>query len=174
MKRIAATLLLIAAAPVGAQTAPADPAVAASRGIWQTMTQYVTRAAEQMPEADYAFRPTEDVRTFGQILAHVAGAQFMICAAALGEPPRAEDAIERTRTTKADIVQALRESTEYCARAYAMSDARAMEGIELFGMQMSRLGALNLNAAHNGEHYGNLVTYLRIRGMVPPSSQGGG
>ena len=125
-----------------------------------------------MSEADYAFRPVETVRTFGQIIGHVAGSQRMICAAALGEAVPAEDAVEKAATTKAALVAALKESNDYCARAYAQSDAAAAAPASpLFGQTGSRMGALALNAVHDGEHYGNIVTYMRMKGMVPPSSR---
>jgi uncharacterized damage-inducible protein DinB len=111
------------------------------------------------------------VRSFGQLIGHVAGAQYLICAAAMGEPAGAEDDIEKSRTAKADLVAALKASTEYCARAYQQTDASAQQATKLFGQQQTRLYALTLNATHNAEHYGNLVTYLRINGMVPPSSR---
>jgi uncharacterized damage-inducible protein DinB len=180
MKRsiLCAASLVALAGPLAAQatqpasnTTTANPAVSASRMTWQILTGYFTRAAEQMPESEYGFRPVDSVRTFGQVVGHVAGAQHMFCAAALGETAPAEDAVERTATTKAQLIQALRESTEHCERAYAQSDADAAAMTTLFGSQRSRMFALSLNAAHNGEHYGNLVTYLRVKGMVPPSSQ---
>ena len=68
-----------------------------------------------MPESLYAFKPTPEVRSFGEILAHVAGSEFFYCAAALGEKARDENAIMKTATTKAAIVQALKESGDYCA-----------------------------------------------------------
>ena len=168
--------LSLAATPAAAQAqagsagAPGT-AVAAARGIWQTMTGYVTAAAEQAPDSVYAYQPTPEVRTFGQLIGHVAGAQYMFCAAVLGDSARAEDDIEKTRTTKAELVQALKESTEYCSRAYDISDAASAETLQLFGNERTRLFTLFMNAAHNAEHYGNLVTYMRINGMVPPSSQ---
>lgn len=174
MKRIALLLPLIFAVPASAQqtvSANASLGVGAAKGMWQAMTNYLTAAAEQMPEKDYAFRPTHDVRTFGQMIGHVAGAQAMICAAALGEKGGGEDDIEKTATTKAALLTALKNTTQYCERAYAQTDAAVAGSVTLFGRPMIRLNALVLNAAHNAEHYGNLVTYMRIRGMTPPSSQ---
>lgn len=176
MKRFALLLTLFLATPTllaAQQAAIANPSlgVGAAKGMWQQMTSFITRAADQMPEKDYAFRPSHDVRTFGELIGHVAGAQYMICAAALGEKPTAEDAIEKTVTTKAGLVAALKASTQFCERAYAQTDAGTAAPTSLFGMSMPRMNALVLNATHNSEHYGNLVTYMRIRGMVPPSSQ---
>ncbi len=174
MKRIAFSLALLVAVPVYAQGtagSAANAGVAASRDVWQMNSAYVLRSAEQMPEADYSFKPVPAVRSFGQLIGHVAGSQYMFCAAALGETGKAEDDIEKSVTTKAGLVQALKASNEYCNRAYAQSDAQVAGMTKLFGGDRSRMFALTLNAAHDGEHYGNIVTYLRIKGMVPPSSQ---
>ncbi|HEU4720135.1 MAG TPA: DinB family protein [Gemmatimonadaceae bacterium] len=174
MKRLALFLLLALPARALAQE-QARPAgstgVEALRAVWESVSGYVLRSAEEMPEAEYAFRPVGTVRTFGQQIAHVAGAQYTMCAAALGEPPKDEDEIERTMTTKAQLVAALRASSEYCRRAYSQSDADAARSITLYGESRTRMFALALNATHDGEHYGNLITYLRIKGRVPPSSQ---
>ena len=182
MKRLLLSLLVLLPVSAFAQGATpsstatvaapvADPGVNSAKAVWSLMTDYVTKAAEQMPEADYAFRPTTTVRTFGELIGHIAGAQNMFCSAALGEAARAEDAVERAAKTKAALVAALKSSTEYCGRAYAQSDAASAGMTKLFGGDRSRMFALMLNAAHNGEHYGNIVTYLRVKGMVPPSSQ---
>ena len=156
-----------------AQQPPASPDVAVRtvRRLWQDVTNYVTRAAAEVPDSLYAFRPMATVRTFGQLIGHVAGAQYLICAAALGDPPRGEDEIEKTKTTKTDLLAALKASTEYCGRAYSQTDAAAQQRTQLFGQDRSRLTALGINATHNAEHYGNLVTYMRMNGLVPPSSR---
>jgi uncharacterized damage-inducible protein DinB len=151
--------------------ASANPGVGASRAVWEMMSGYLQQSAEQMPEAEYAFKPTPDVRSFGQLIGHVAGAQYMICAAALGEAGKAEDDIEKSKTSKADLVAALKASSDYCRRAYSQPDATASASTQLFGQTQTRMYALVVNASHDGEHYGNIVTYLRIKGMVPPSSR---
>jgi uncharacterized damage-inducible protein DinB len=163
--------LLLAPAARAQQPAAAGAGPATLRQLWSGMTNYITTIAEEATEAEYGFRPVATVRTLGQLIAHVAGAQYMMCGAALGDPPRAEDEIERTKTTKADLIAALKASTAYCSKAYAQSDQDAAQMTQLFGGPVTRLYALGLNATHNGEHYGNLVTYLRIQGKVPPSSR---
>ena len=167
----AAVAISLLAGPAHAQETSA--AAEALKGNWQQITAYITRAAEEASDSLYAFRPTPDVRSFGQLIGHVAGAQYMICGAALGDPPREEDAIERTTTAKAELVAALKASTEYCAKAYAQGDKALARKTKLFGQEQSRLQAITLNTTHNAEHYGNLVTYLRINGIVPPSSRRG-
>ena len=145
--------------------------MAANRQVWSQLSGFVLASAEQMPEADYAFAPVSGVRTFGQIVGHVAGSQYAFCASALGETAKEDDTIEKTKTTKADLVAVMRASNEYCARAYAQTDADAAKMVKMFGEDHTRMWALALNASHDGEHYGNLITYLRIKGMVPPSSR---
>jgi len=127
-----------------------------------------------MDEANYAFKPVDSVRTFGQILAHVAGASYVFCAAAKGEKsPFSEDHFEKSATGKAAIVKAVDDSIAYCDTAYAaLTDATGAESVTLpFGMGTGpRSSPLIMNFGHLQEHYGNLVTYFRIKGMVPPSS----
>jgi uncharacterized damage-inducible protein DinB len=173
MNRLLLLLVLAASTPALAQSTPASssPGVAAVRDMWEGQSGYLLRAAEQMPDSDYAFKPVATVRTFGQLIGHVAGSQNAFCAAALGDAERSEDEIEKSTTTKAQLVAALRASSEYCRRAYAQTDAVAAQPITLFGQKQTRMRALALNATHDGEHYGNIVTYFRIKGMVPPSSQ---
>lgn len=148
-------------------------AIGAVESQWKTITGYILQVAEETDEAGYGYRPTEGVRSIGEMIGHVAGAQNMICAAAVGDEPPAEDAVEQAAKSKEALVKALRASMDYCTKAYAQSDMALQADVSLFGMEMTRFGALVLNATHNGEHYGNLVTYLRIQGVVPPSSRRG-
>ncbi len=168
-------LALIATALPGSLPAPAaSPApssVATSRELWDGVMKNITAAAEQMSEANYPYRPVGTVRTFGQLIGHLAGSQDLICGSALGEKTGEEADVEKSTTTKAALLAALKASTEHCAKAYAMSDADAAKMHSLFGADRTALWALMQNAVHDGEHYGNIVTYMRMLGMVPPSSQ---
>ncbi len=166
----------LVAMPARAQSpAGSNPIAAGVRTAWEGGKRNLTRSAEMMPENDYGFRPVNTVRTFGEILAHVAGANYVFCAAAKGEPsPHAEAAFEKTATTRAQIIKVLAESVAYCDAAYAsLDDKRAGEIVDLpFGMgKGARALPLMINSGHVQEHYGNLVTYFRVKGMVPPSSQ---
>jgi len=146
--------------------------VASARSEWQAIIGFITKSAEQMPEADYAFKPTPAVRSFEQLIGHLADGQTIICNAALAIPSTAaEGDIENKVTAKADLIAALRKSTELCTRAYAQPDAATTGMTKLFGQDRTRFAALVRNTVHDGEHYGNIVTYLRLKGMVPPSSQ---
>jgi uncharacterized damage-inducible protein DinB len=160
--------------PAGTQAQEAAALASSTHPLYEQAKDFITRSAEQVPETDYSFRPTEEVRTFGELVAHVANAQYMFCSSALGEANPNGENLEETKTTKAEIAAALAASFEYCDRAYTtMTDAQATQIINVFGAERSKLFALNFNVAHDMEHYGNMVTYMRIKGMTPPSSQRG-
>ncbi len=155
----------------------ADPISQAIKQAWAGAKRNITESADQMPEDGFGFRPVDTVRTFGQILAHIAGANYVFCATAKGEKsPFAEDHFEKTATTRAAIRKALADSLAYCDQAYdSLTDAKAAELIaQPFGMgKGARAGILMANTGHLQEHYGNLVTYFQIKGLVPPSSRRG-
>lgn len=149
----------------------ANVGVSAARAHWLAVHNQILRTAEQLPESLYSFRATPEVRSFAGLLGHIAGSEFMFCSMARGDKQREEDAIEKTKKTKAELVQALKDAAAYCEPAYSMSDATAAGMVDVFGRQQTKLYALFFNALHDGEHYGNLVTYLRLNRLVPPSSQ---
>lgn len=152
-----------------------NPVSDSLRSSWAGTKRNIKESAEQMPEANYSFKPTPDVRSFGEILAHVAGASYILCAAAKGEKsPFAEEAFEKTATTKAAIVKVTNEAIAYCDGAYAAAtDATLGQMVATpFGSgQVARANPFIGQIGHDNEHYGNLVTYFRIKGMVPPSSK---
>lgn len=170
-----ALLMFVGPAALYAQSSGNRPVSSGLEALYGITKQHVTATAEQVPENLFSFQPTEEVRTLGQILAHIANSQFFFCSAAAGERSPQTENLEETRTTKAQIQAALRESFAYCDGVYSrMTDARAAEmRPDFFTGPMSAAGILAFNAAHNYEHYGNLVTYMRINGITPPSSQGG-
>ena len=175
MKTQIGLVLAVAFLAVSAGAQTANPISQSIRDEWNGAKGNVQRSATAMPEAKFGFKPVDSVRTFGQILAHVAGANYIFCSAARGEKsPFAEDAFEKTATTRAAIVKALEDSIKYCDTAYAaLDDRKAAETIDgAFGSgKTARAAALMGNTGHVQEHYGNLVTYMRINGVVPPSSQ---
>jgi uncharacterized damage-inducible protein DinB len=185
MKKSVSVSLLCAvlAAPAyaqmgGAASKPgpmANPITAGTKSASDMVKGYITKSAEAAPEALFAFKATPEVRSFGQIIGHVADANYMICSAAAGEKSPGGGDIEKTKTTKADLSKAVAESFAYCDRVYAaMTDAEGAKTVKfMMGSDMAKLSVLAFNTAHNFEHYGNLVTYMRLNKMVPPSSQGG-
>lgn len=173
---IAAVLTTLAATPLPAQTEAAKPDPSPLMDSFVDASGYVTamftQAAEQMSEEDYAFKPTPEVRSFGQILAHVADSSYLFCARAKGEAPPAGD-IETTKTTKAEIQKALSESLAYCDGVLAeMTDEQANATAESMGKARPVLAILMFRAHHSLLHYGNVITYMRLRGKVPPSTAG--
>jgi uncharacterized damage-inducible protein DinB len=161
---------LALAAPAAAQT-PADPLTAATRSTFEMIKGNITKSADKVPEEHYSFKPSPDVRSFGQILGHIADANYMICGAA-GGSAGPKDSIEKTKTSKADLQKALAESFAACDAAYSgMTDAKGTTMVKFFGREQPQIAVLAFNTAHDFEHYGNLVTYMRIKGIVPPSSE---
>ena len=129
------------------------------------------RSAEKMPEENYDFKPVDTVRTYGQIIGHLADAQYLFCSTASGEK-NPDPKIEKTKTSKADLVAALKDGFAYCDKVYdSMTDAASTQMVKFFGNDVPKFAVLSINMGHNMEHYGNLVTYMRIKGIVPPTSE---
>ena len=150
---------------------PANPITQSEKGLYSFISGAVVKAAEKMPEENYSFKPTPEVRSFGQLVGHVADANYMFCAQASGQANPMKD-IEKTKTSKADLVSAIKDAVAYCNKAYdSTTDAKGSEMIKLFGFNLAKLSVFSLNTAHTDEHYGNMVTYLRLKGIVPPTSE---
>ena len=170
--RLLTLLILSFCLPLGAVQAQDAPVTASLAGLHKMTAGNIVAAAEQLSDDMYAYRPSISVRTTGQILAHVANAQYAFCSAASGEANPNQANLEETLSAKTDIVAALGAAFAYCEGVYAaMTDAQGAEARSFFGQQMAASGIMAFNTAHNYEHYGNLVTYMRMNGIVPPSSQ---
>jgi uncharacterized damage-inducible protein DinB len=155
----------------GEQVSQANPFSTFNKFAYARLKTLLVSSAEKMPEENYNFKPTEAVRSYGQIVGHVADAQYNFCSLALGENNPGLK-IEQTKTTKADLVAALKNAVAYCDKAYdGMTDASGAQMVKLFGTDIPKLGVLNINNMHDMEHYGNFVTYMRIKNIVPPSSE---
>jgi uncharacterized damage-inducible protein DinB len=173
MRAVTGALLLSLIATVGTASAQTSPLSAHTKFTYGVMKKMLVRSAELMPEEHYGFKPTDVVRSFGQIVGHVADAQYYHCSAVLGEKNPSLK-IEQTKSTKADLIAALKEALAYCDRAYdGMTDATATQVVKLTGYEMPKLGVLTINEIHAGLHYGNFVTYLRLKNIVPPTSEPG-
>ena len=135
------------------------------------LTGFVIRSAEKVPEDLYAFRPTPEVRSMGQLYGHVADALFAMCATAAGsKPPRT--GIEKTVSAKPELVAALKEGVSYCNTVLdGMTDQKGVETVPFYFGPTPRLSVLYFTVTHTYEHYGNLVTYMRLKNIVPPSSE---
>lgn len=163
------TMLSIRATP--AQTSASNPISTSVAQDYRTVRDYVLRSAEKMPADKYSFRPTQEVRTFAQQIAHIADDQYNLCAPARDETrDAAYRAIETSLSTKTELIAALKSALAYCDAAYeSLTDASAAAPAR--GKDRTRFGMLNWNLWHTWEHYGNIVVYLRLNHLVPPSSE---
>ena len=173
-------------APAMAQQAETKPAMppptvaGAVKNFYNGIKNNITRSGDKMPEEFFGLRPGPqmEVRTFGQQLAHVAKYNYLWCSEAKGEKnPNDGGDIEKTLTTKDQIQKTLRASYDYCDGAYnALTDATGGEVLTITQesgrvVKQTRMGLLMLNIVHNEEVYGSLVTTLRMKSIVPPSSE---
>lgn len=169
-----ASLVAVPAAAQGQQSS-ADPLTAALKRQFDGVARNVKEAAEKTPEDKFSYQATKDVRTFGQFIGHVANAQYAACARAKGEAnPNAQN-FEQV-SGKAALVKAITDANTYCSGAFsAASDKWMLETVSVGQgqnqSQMPRAAILAGATSHSNEHYGNLVTYMRLNGLVPPSTE---
>lgn len=169
MKARIAALVALTVIPAAARA----QGIAAVQPLYDMVKQNVLKSADLMPDTNYAFKPTPAVRSFGQLLGHLADANYMLCATAKGEKgPFEMEHFEKTVTGKVALVKALKDAFAYCDAVYQMADADLTGTAEMFGMKMTRMGWAFMNVTHDNLHYGNVITYLRLKGLTPPSSQG--
>src|SRR5262245_57221957 len=142
---------------------------AGAKAAWNTISNNIVASAEKMPDDSFAFRPAPSVRSFGELIGHVTDANYLFCAALNSNKKSPPDA-EHKLKSKSELVSALKESVAYCNSAFEqVSDPAAP--VKLFGGEKASLTVMHMNVAHANEHYGNIVTYLRMKGIVPPSSE---
>jgi uncharacterized damage-inducible protein DinB len=179
LKKIGLFVLALAAGG-SANAQSTNPLTSGARLHYGIIKGYVTRAAAKTPEENYPFRPTPEVRSFAQLIGHLADANYRICSVLAGQDPPMDAGIEKTKKTKPDLVKALDESFAYCDKQYAeMTDSAGTPIVKFDAggegsrvpIQMPRLTVLAFHTGHAFEHYGNIVTYMRLKGLVPPSSE---
>lgn len=170
MNRISTLTLMGALLGVAALNAQ-NPLSADTKNFYNGIKGTLTKAADQMSDADYSFKASPMERTYGAIVGHIADVQMALCGNANGVQKMGD--AEKTKTTKADLVAALKASFDYCDGVYnGLTDADAATKVTMFGPnKATKLAVLNFNIAHDNEMYGQMVVYLRIKGLVPPSSQ---
>jgi uncharacterized damage-inducible protein DinB len=167
-------MILLAAAiacafTLQAQPPSANPLSSEARTAYTQVKNLLLRMADKMPEENYAFKPTPEIRDFGATIAHIADSQMRMCSTVNGEARQLGAA---SKKTKADLVAALKESFGECDKAFdALTDATATQMVTAGRGQRSKLGMLNYVTAHDNEEYGYLAVYLRLKGIVPPSSE---
>jgi uncharacterized damage-inducible protein DinB len=153
--------------------APAPQPTGLADGLkraWNGVKQNVTETADKMPEANFSFKPTPEVRSFGEVLGHIANGNMAYCSMAKGETPPKNDA--EKITAKADLVKALNDSFAACDAVFStLTDEAMLEKVKNGQRETARGVYIAGVIAHVNEHYGNLVTYMRLKGLVPPSTE---
>jgi uncharacterized damage-inducible protein DinB len=154
-----------------ASTAPAGPAGEA-QGNYARLKVNILKAAEEMPMEDYTFKPTADVRTFARVVNHVSEAQLHSCGVANHTAMDALAKVPEETADKAAIVDALKASFAECDKAFAaLTDANLGEMLEAGKTKRSRVGLMWGTVSHDNEQYATLALYMRLKGLVPPSSE---
>jgi uncharacterized damage-inducible protein DinB len=166
---------LPAQSPAPAQPRPPQTYPAFLQAQYASIKRYIIGSAEKMPAEHFAFKPAPEVMTYGGLLGHIIDVQYGFCNAVKGgSNPAAGKALDKL-TDKAALVSAVKEAFSYCDDAFAaLTNENALEmltmGTAPNQRQVARANQLTMVIAHGNEHYGNLVTYMRIHGIVPPSS----
>lgn len=165
MKPLALTILAATMA-CGALRAQ-NPLIAEMKASYTNIKNNLLKAAEKVPDDAYSYKPVDSIRTLGALIGHIAG-QYRTCGAVLGEQKQ----IDTGKTSKADLVAALKASFDTCDAAWAaMNDTTAFQTVSGRGGQRTKLGMLiGTTIVHNNEEYGYLAVYLRLKNIVPPSS----
>jgi DinB superfamily len=157
-----------ATAPLPPTTGPAGEVLRS----YTTLKPNVIKAAEKMPEADFKYMPTPDIRTYARIINHITEAQFRSCGILNGKANSDIAKPPSDTADKATIVAALKASFDECDKAYAaLTDANVTEMMTLGQNKRSRIGMAWGNVSHDNEQYAELSTYLRLKGLVPPTSE---
>jgi hypothetical protein len=169
---MASTAQAQAPAAQGAQKVPLSEGL---RRSYNALKMNLTETAQKFDEASYAYTPSKDIRGFGEQLAHLANSQFNACAAARGQAnPHQGSNLQKTKTTRADIIQALADSFAFCDPAFAnLTDQSALEFVRQGQNEVARGSVLTNLLVHGNLEYGVLTVYMRTKGMVPPSTERG-
>ena len=150
-------LLLSAASSFAQSTAEKTPDLLGDvRGGFNEVNEWVTKAADMVPADKYNYKPVDTVRTFGQLIAHITDSYNYFCTVGVGTKIQWSDAVEKGTTDKETLIPKLKEAVGRCSAAYTSGNAQ--------------LRPLFANVGHTNLHYGNIITYMRMMGLKPPSS----
>jgi uncharacterized damage-inducible protein DinB len=156
------------------QDASTNPYTAELKVQYRDVRRDLIESAETMPANKYDFRPTPDVRSFGQLVGHLIDDEYAICALAREERTSRDpsESAERAGGSKDQLVQGLRKAFEYCDAVYEpLTDVTAAQRVRSYdGTMQPRIQLLMINTHHANVHYGNVIVYLRMNGIVPPST----
>jgi DinB superfamily len=167
-----------AQAPSAAPTTAAPPtpvklsAPADVQRAYNGLKGNILKAADKMPADSYSFRPTPEIRTFARVVNHVIEAQLRSCGVLNGTAPDALPKVPPETADKAAIVAALQASFAECDKAYAaLADDNLLQMLTIGPITRTRIGFAWGNVSHDNEQYATLALYMRLKGLVPPSSE---
>ena len=164
-----AAFVILAAALAGGAHAQTASTITEAKQSYTTYKNNLIKAAEKMPEDAYTFKPTDAQRSWGDLMLHIAG-QYRACGAVVGGEQKN---LDLKKTSKADIVAALKDSFAICDAAWdSMNEKTSIETIAGRGGQRTKLGTLIGSAVHDAEEYGYAAVYMRVKNVTPPSSEG--
>lgn len=168
---LAAAFVVLALPSICAAQAAPNPLTASARTQLNALTGLVVRSAEKIPQDLYSFRATPEVRSIGELFGHIADALFSMCSTAAGTKS-GRAGIEKKVTAKPELIASLKEGVSYCNTIFdGMNDQKGTEAVPFYFGPTPRLSVLYFAVTHTYEHYGNLVTYMRLNKIVPPSSE---
>lgn len=170
------TLGVLLVASTGSAQAPAGgQKISFAQGLQRSYNGIKTNlneAATKMPETDYAYTPSPEIRTYAGQLGHVAFWNYVFCSTAKGEANPNKEELEKTKTAKADVVKVLADSFAYCDPLFAaLTDEGALQLVKQGQNEVARGSMLANVISHGNEEYGIITVYLRTKSMVPPSTE---
>lgn len=169
MKRLCVPIVaFLSIAGVAQAQTKTNPLSSEIRQSYESVKKNLLLAAEKVPEEDFSFKPTPEMRSMAEVFGHAASAQMRVCSTVTG----GQGATLPKPDGKANIVAALKESFAECDKAFdSLTDSNATEMIKMQRGERTRLGALAGIATHDTEQYAALSVYMRLKGIVPPSSE---
>jgi hypothetical protein len=171
LSAVAVFAMGMSSAGYGQSPAPPSGPAAEALAAYNRVKPNLLKAADKMPADGYSFKPTPDIRTFARVVNHVTEAQEHTCSALNGTTWDPKTLPAET-AGKAAIVAALKASFDECDKAYAaLADGQLLEVLTLGPVKRSRIGLAWGNVSHDNEQYATLALYLRLKGLVPPSSE---
>jgi len=153
---------------------PTEPMTMSAQFIkgFQRIQENLAESAAKMPEEHYNFKPTPEIKPFGQLVAHTALSQFQACAILKGEPSPKKDEKEETPRSKADTLALFKASTDYCTPLVnALTESSITEMAKIEKMQVAKGLIPTELLVHGMEMYGTMAVYLRLKGLVPPATE---
>jgi uncharacterized damage-inducible protein DinB len=165
-------LTLATGALLLAQAPSANPVADSMKASVRNTERNLLEAVEKVPDSMMAFKPVPEVMTFAELVGHIVDVEYMVCSAVKGEANPNSTSLQKAGLSKEAAVAAVKKSNDYCAAALEpLKDADLSSAVQLFGRPGTKASALTALVFHSPLHYGNLITYMRLKGIVPPETE---